>query len=256
MKTAYKGDSIELEERDGGGIDKSVEGERILTAIAGGDYWKKIIEDYRIDDSPGTAPSLKAEKVFSGEYRRTLSRAGGGLFRYVLDIPIRIKTGAHPKYRLVHATNHPDGCMEMANNMMRRAEELYTEVQSCGQQSLFDLDTNQNFTPSQSFLMTKLLDVLDNQAKRFFEQYPSMLKYSAEGHRQEPFVHLNKVFADFFCEHGVLCSTKDLVNALQQLARDNRIEVTRKPSRTDRGAESKFWTEGRGKSVCIRKKQE
>lgn len=51
-------------------------------------------------------------------------------------MPIRLKPGHHPKYRMVHATNHPDGCILMADNIAKRTDRLVIEIQSEGQMSL------------------------------------------------------------------------------------------------------------------------
>ena len=239
--TSYRGENIDLEEQEEEAIGKSADAEHILTAIAGGDYWKRIMEEYRTDDAPTPQPSLNAEKAFSSGYRQNLSTAGGGSFRYVLDIPIRIKTGGQAKYRMVYATNHPDGCIKMADNMMHRADELYTEVQSAGQMSLFNVDTNQDITVPESFLVPRILDVMGHIA--------GCPKTHPLG------VHLHSLIADFFCEHGIVCNAKSIIEALQKMETAGKIEVVRNPPRTKHGAPSKFWSEDKGKSVIIREKE-
>lgn len=254
--TVYRGENIELEEQEEEDISKSDGAERTMTAIAGGDYWKRIIEAYRANDDPTVQASLQAEKTFSSEYRRRLSKAGGGPFRYVLDIPIRIKTGAFPKYRMVHATNHPDGCIEMADNMMRRADELYTEIQSCGQMSLFQVDTNQNFTAPLSLLIPQVMDVIRQQTDAFRDRVQALSHNSQAISPKSPVpLHLHPIIADFFCENGVVCTKSNVIEALKQLEREGKIEVSRNPPTTEHGAASKFWSESKGKSVYIREKE-
>ena len=56
-------------------------------------------------------------------------------------MPIRRSTEINPKYRMVHATNHADGCLLMADNMYSRSEESRIKRMN-GQMSLFELDVN------------------------------------------------------------------------------------------------------------------
>ena len=45
-------------------------------------------------------------------------------FRYVLDMPIRMKPDQRPKYRMVHVSDHEDGCFLMAQNMQKRKRNI------------------------------------------------------------------------------------------------------------------------------------
>lgn len=44
-------------------------------------------------------------------------------------MPIRLKNGNNPKYRMVFATNHIDACVLMADNIYKRTEYLFKEIQ-------------------------------------------------------------------------------------------------------------------------------
>ena len=85
-----------------------------LNRIAGGDYWQEIVDKYKTNAIDISA----AEKQFAEEYKMVLRKK----FRYVLDMPIRLHAANKPKYRMVYATNHPDGCVLMADNISRRTE--------------------------------------------------------------------------------------------------------------------------------------
>jgi hypothetical protein len=251
----YNGENIELEEREESVVDKSVESERLMTAIAGGDYWKKIIEDYRNDSAVSPKPSLTAEKAFSTAYRRSLSQSGGGCFRYVLDMPIRIKAGSYPKYRMVYATNHPDGCIAMADNMFNRAGDLYVDVQSGGQQSLFELDVNQNMKAGESQIRSGIVEVLDKRNASFSKALKELGGSDGDGRTAKTLkVRLNPLLANFFCENGVVCAKKDIIEILKKLESEGIIEVSREPSHTNRGAETKFWSDDKGQKVFIKRK--
>jgi len=91
----------DIEEYDSSAMDSVDE----LNAVAGGDYWQAIVDNY----SKGSIDGYQAEKEFSEQYKLRLRQK----YTYVLDMPIRLKWGYHPKYRMVHACNHPDGCVLM-----------------------------------------------------------------------------------------------------------------------------------------------
>ena len=251
----YSGEDIDLEEREESVVDKSIESERLMTAIAGGEYWKKIIEDYRNDSAVSPKPSLMAEKAFSAAYRRSLSRSGGGCFRYVLDMPLRIKAGSYPKYRMVHATNHPDGCIAMADNMFNRADDLYIDVQSGGQLSLFELDVTQHMKATEYQIRRGIVEVLGKSSASFSKVIRQLGSSDCDEQTTKAFnVRLNSLLADFFCEKGVVCAKKDVIEILKKLESEGMIEVSREPSHTDRGAETKFWSDDKGKTVLIKRK--
>ena len=73
---------------------------------------------------------------------------------------------------------------------------------------------------------------------------------------QDSLIHLhqNSVLADFFCENGVVCAKKDVIEILKELEGEGIIEVSREPSHTDRGAATKFWSDDKGKKVYLKRK--
>ncbi len=102
-----------------------------LSEIAGGEYWKVIIENYKKKRIDG----FEAEKQFSNRYCAKLQTH----FKYVLNMPIRLKRNQRPKYRMIHLTNYAPGCVLMNDNMYRRWEALQ-EMQNQGQTCLFSED--------------------------------------------------------------------------------------------------------------------
>ena len=253
MGTAYKGEEVELEEREECVVDKNSESERLMSKIAGGDYWKRIIAEYRSDNTDTSKSSLKAEKDFAAIYKHTLSKLGGGPFSYVLDIPIRIKEGSYPKYRMVHATNHPDGCIEMADNMIRRAGELYRDIQSHKQQSLFEFDVNQEIKAPESLVREGLVRVICKQSDALIEKIQKWgLKYTKSADSGTIPMRLHQILASFFCSNGIICSKKDVLDVLKKMEIDGLIAVSRNPVQTPHGAPSKFWSDDKGKMVFIK----
>lgn len=198
--------------------DKSVE---TLNQIAGGDYWKHIIVQY----ISGKIDGYKAEEYFSEQYCQRLSQS----FTYVLNMPIRIKQGQHTKYRMIYATNHPDGCLLMADNICNRWE-LIRQLQTGGQMSLF-----------QETVDNQIID--DNEIKRnvikHFSQYCS-------------WIPLNEALAVFFVKYGVICKSGEITNILKDLEKDNRLAVMRNPSLTKNGKPSTFMTENPKQKVSVK----
>lgn len=100
-----------------------------LDTIAGGHWWRDIVDRFR----KGEISFWAAEEEVSKNYCANLGR----LFDYVLDMPIRDKGGdGQVKYRMIHMTNHPDGCLLMNDNMLKRAQDVVV------QGTLFEVDFN------------------------------------------------------------------------------------------------------------------
>jgi hypothetical protein len=168
-------------------------------------------------------------------------------------MPIRVKEGSQPKYRMVHATNHPDGCIAMADNMIRRADELYRDVQSCGQLSLLGFDVNQDIKPDESLLREGLLKIIRKESDSLIDKIRSWgLEFTSTPNSDTVAMRLNSIIAKFFCANGVVCSSKDIIDVLKRLEADSIIDVSRIPARTPRGAVSSFWSDDKGKVVLIK----
>lgn len=203
----------------------SIEG---LNNIAGGDYWQSIISDYnnnRID-------CYEAEKEFANQYKSRLQQK----YAYVLDMPIRLKAGQHPKYRMVHATHHPDGCILMADNIAKRTDRLVIEIQSSGQLTIVP-QTAENEMIDDSVLESRVRDLLSITTE---------------------FTHLNKFLADFYNKNGVLCDLSRLScgrngSILKAFEKTGEIQVIRNPAFTQKGKPSKFWRESKGNTLKLKR---
>jgi three-Cys-motif partner protein len=200
-----------------------------LNAIAGGNYWQLIIHNY----NEKLIDCYQAEKEFARQYKIRLRQK----YNYVLDMPIRLKSGQHPKYRMVHATNHPDGCKLMAENIAQRTDRLVIEIQSAGQLSLIP-QTAENEMIDDSILEQKVLELLSENSG---------------------YVRLNKFLADFYNEYGVLCNVPRLSSGrdgsiLKTLEKNGSILVQRIPAYTDKGKPAKFWQESKGNTLSLMRK--
>lgn len=192
-----------------------------LNGIAGGEYWIKIINDYKLNKING----YEAEVKFSEEYCKRLMK----VFKYVLNMPIRLKKGQRPKYRMIHATNHEEGCILMNDNICKRWEVLQ-DVQSGGQLSMFSEDI-ENKSFDEVKIRKDLLKVVGCISD---------------------FTNLNIFLAEFVSSFGVRCCTSEIKEQLKILEKDKKIEVKRSPPKTTTGKISSFWDCKGEKTVHIR----
>ena len=103
-----------------------------MNAVAGGTYWKDILNDYYSN----TIDIYQAEDRFISEYSSKLR----DIYRYTINIPIKLKSSRHlPKYRLIFGSNHEDGLILMADNMNKKWKEII-ENQRGSQLALFDFE--------------------------------------------------------------------------------------------------------------------
>lgn len=211
-------------------INSSSQSVELLSQIAGGDYWKAIVESFRSKEIDG----YTAEKHFSHEYKSRLKK----LFSYVLDMPIRLKPGQRPKYRMIHVCNHQDGCFHMAENMLKRKDELFTNIQQNRQPSLFDYDdtitaTVENCIISKAEVEKHLLSYIDKIG-------------CTAGYKE--------LVAGFFSEHGLICEINMLNCILKDFENSGIVEVTRIPPKSQTGKPSAFWCEKKDQRIMIRRK--
>ncbi len=224
-------DLEDLVEYDPTEFNSSPQSTELLSKIAGGDYWKDIVAQYNRKEING----YKAERIFSTEYKARLKQR----FSYVLDMPIRLKSGHRPKYRMIHVCNHEDGCFLMAENMQRRKDELFTNIQQNRQPSLLDLLENTTSTVENDLITT-------DQIEKLLRGY--LTKINAE-------VRLKKLLAGFINEHGLLCEFGMLHSALENMKQSGLIEIIRTPATTPTGKPTTFWEEKGKNRVVVRRKQ-
>ena len=144
-------------------------------------------------------------------------------------MPLRIKENQRPKYRLVHATQHRDGCLIMVDNMNSRWETI-KDIQTGGQTSLFETNMNEE-TIDKSYLTNKVVS--------FFSRF-------------EKDISINDAIAAFFVDKGVVSYTKDIRNILKDLEMRGRIIVRRIPEQTKTGKMSSFMDEKKNQKVFVR----
>jgi len=216
-KTIFN-DLIEYDTTELVASDKSI---LELDEIAGGTYWHSIIKEYKAKAIDG----YEAEEIFAQQYCQRLMQS----YKYVLNMPLRIQRGQRPKYRMIHATNHPDGCLLMVDNICNRWEALQ-DIQKQGQLSFFEEDINNNIIDTTE---------LEQKGVCLFSKYNN-------------YISLNAVLSQFFVEYGPICKTGDIKNIIKDFEKDGRVEIRREPTLTSTGRPSTFMEENAKQKVWIR----
>ena len=237
MRVDYRNDAAlqnldELVEYEPTEVDATKQSEDLLIRIAGGNYWREIVVDFR----DGKIDGYQAEQRLSREYKNMLKQRYG----YVLDMPIRLKPGQRPKYRMIHVCDHEDGCFLMAQNMQKRKDELFINIQQQGQYSLFDMGT---------------IGALSAEGDTYSrEEIAGMVEKHIWTSPAD--VRLTKFLASFVNEYGIVCEFKMVYEILEELKRSGEIDVVRTPELTLNGKPTTFWEEKKGQQITIRRTQQ
>lgn len=202
-------------------LDSAVKSIDELDEVAGGEYWHEIVDNYKKELIDG----YEAEDRFTKEYCKML----GENYKFVLNMPIRLKRGQRPKYRMIHATNHPEGCILMANNIHERWKKL-SDIQSNGQLAMWEEDCE-----------NKIIDM---------EEIKEKVKVHFRNCKKP--IRLNKAVAYFYVRYGVICSTRIINDILKDFEKQGKIEIMRNPPYTTNGQKSTFMTESRQKKIFVR----
>jgi three-Cys-motif partner protein len=200
-------------------LDQSQKSQQQLTAIAGGEYWIDIIKDYK----DGKIDGYSAETNLSEMYCKQLRKK----YKYVLNMPVRIRENNRPKYRLVHVTKHVEGCLIMADNMFDKWQILQ-EIQHQGQGSLFEEDFN-NSIINETEVQKAILSHVARNKKMLLEEF----------------------IADFFMEHGIIYSTKGIRKIIHDFEINQKIKIHRTPEYTKTGKKSAFMESKNDQKVYI-----
>lgn len=212
----------DLVEYDNTRLDTSEKSVTALNEIAGGDYWKAIIESYKQNKKT----IYEAEEQFAAQYCERLRQS----YKYVLNMPLKIKRGQLPKYRMIHATNHIEGCLLMVDNICSRWE-LMEDIQNNGQKQLWEENCNNQIIDDED-IKRKVIHLVSN--------------YSG-------FTRLNPVLAEFFMTYGPICLTKTVKDIYRDLENNGNIDVQRNPAFTEKtGQPSKFFADEKGKKTELR----
>ena len=235
MKVDCQNDSAlndleDLVEYDPTTVDSTTQSMELLSRIAGGDYWKQIV----IEFNKGTLDGYAAEQRLSYEYKQELKKR----YTYVLDMPIRLKANQRPKYRMIHVCDHEAGCFLMAQNMQKRKDELFINIQQDGQLSLYNMTSlGSSSAEGETYTRNEILE----KVKQHLKVVPSC-------------IGITKFLASFMTENGLICEFKMIYDILNELSASGVIDIIRQPSKTLQKHPTTFWEEKKGRSVTIRRR--
>lgn len=172
-----------------------------MNKIANGDYWISIIKGYH----NGDYDIFEAENRFLLRYKEELHK----VFNYVYSIPIKKSKGRLSKYQMIFATNHKDGAMLMADNMIKCNNEIQEEINN-GQAWIFD------YNYSLMNIERDLLNILDNTL-----------------------INIKDLYDKVYNHYGFVYLTSDINNTLKKLEKQDKIIIYRYPRTTEKGKISK-----------------
>ncbi len=175
-----------------------------MNNIAHGDYWQSIIHDKKNN----LIDMLKAEELFINEYMKQIKN----LFTYVVNIPIRLKIGNIPKYRLIFGSNHQQGMILMADNMSRIWKESKNVLRG-GQRVLFEYEFPDPSIQLGFDLKEGILNILKKRNK-------SLL--------------LQGLLVELFENYGIAFSKKEYEGKIKEMD-GNQIIIDREPALTKGG---------------------
>ena len=194
-----------------------------LTRAIGGDYWRDIVLDYMRGEIDGYEAELRLTVEFCNHLR--------GSYKYVLNIPVKMGESHHPKYRMIHMSNHHDGCLLMYESMRKRLDDLF-DIQHDGQTSLFKQDKENNYVNVEEEL-------------RKFDMH-------VEGY--EEYIQLEIVLAEFVTCLELGLTLKELRDHVKELEKAGKIDVKRTPEFSERtGKRLTFIESNHSKKIYVRK---
>ena len=192
----------------------------MLTRAAGGDYWKDVVDSYR----SGSINGYEAEVRLSEEFCTRLKES----YEYVLNLPVRIRESNRPKYRMVHMTNHADGCLLMYEQMQKQLVRLQN-IQHGGQMSLFS-QSSENAIIDELVVREELLHTIQETTSP--ERFESVL-------------------ARFVMAQGLTLSLKDLREMVAGYERLGLINVVRYPDVRRDGRPTTFMQSTHGNTILV-----
>lgn len=174
-----------------------------MNSIAGGDYWQDILKNYYSK----SFDIYQAEGQFITEYSNKIKN----IFRYTVNIPIKVKTSHLPKYRLIFGSNHEDGLILMADNMNKKWKEILVKERD-KQGILFEFEFP-DLTLYKGFDMNK--DIL------------SCLPETREG------ILLKSVIVSLIMKYGITFSEKEYIQKIREME-NNELLIDRFPPYTEK----------------------
>lgn len=214
----------ELEEYD---MSKNIQVEE-LNKIAFGDYWINTIKDYNKHKN-----ASDAEEDIINNYKLSIAK----YYKYIIEMPIKLNRNYNTKYRLVHITNHQDGCVLMAENMLKRNDEHKNNVQNKGQLDVED------YLRMYDDEVIYSLDNKEIQSITIENTIAELL--NNKGH------YLTELKATLYSNLGVTNLKEKVKNILIKLENDGTIQINRTPKYTKLGKPTEFWEENKNNKILL-----
>lgn len=222
----------ELEEYD---KSKNIQEEE-LNKIAFGNYWKNIIKNYNENKN-----AYEAEIDIIKKYKQCISK----YYKYIIHMPIKINSNYNTKYRLVHITNHQDGCVLMAENMQKRCNEHKKNVQNKGQLNIEDFLQMDDDIMVCSTNNDEILYSIDDE-----EVTPKEIDDFIIAVLKKNNLYLKELYAILYSNIGVVSKEK-VKNILIKLENNAIIQISRTPKYTKSGKPTEFWEENRNNKILL-----
>ena len=188
-----------LEADSPGEYERDINTPERLNEIAGGTYWKDIIDRYN-------ACKIKmpeAEELFVTQYCERLKE----VFRFVVNIPIKAKISHIPKYRIVFGTDHEDALLLMVDNMNKRWGKFREEARN-NQFALFEIDfPNPSYQGACRDIENEIVSLIETE------------------------IELKDLLVKLAEKFGINFSTTDFKDCLKSMV-GNQIDVSRTPALT------------------------
>ncbi len=217
-------EGLEFEEQDPWATQPSSDDVSRLTKIVGGHFWQDIVYQYR----NGIIDGYEAEQMITAGFCHNLEQC----YKYVLNIPIRLKNSHRPKYRMVHLSNHCDGCLLMYDNMQKRMQDLF-DIQANSQLNLFTINSENQVVEPSFYLSAFRRHLLSCDEYKIIEV----------------------AIAEFVTDIDLAVPLSLFYDEIRQLEKEGLIEVKRDPEFTTTQKRSTFLKSGKGKKAYIRKKK-
>lgn len=214
----------ELEEYD---MSKNIQVEE-LNKIAFGDYWINTIKDYNKHKN-----ASDAEEDIINNYKLCIAK----YYKYVIEMPIKLNRNYNTKYRLVHITNHQDGCVLMAENMLKRNDEHKNNVQNKGQLDVED------YLRMYDDEVIYSLDNKEIQSITIENTIAELLNNKG--------YYLTELKATLYSNLGVTNLKEKVKNILIKLENDGTIQINRTPKYTKLGKPTGFWEENKNNKILL-----
>ena len=214
----------ELEEYD---MSKNIQVEE-LNKIAFGDYWINTIKDYNKHKN-----ASDAEEDIINNYKLSIAK----YYKYIIEMPIKLNRNYNTKYRLVHITNHQDGCVLMAENMLKRNDEHKNNVQNKGQLDVED------YLRMYDDEVIYSLDNKEIQSITIENTIAELLNNKG--------YYLTELKATLYSNLGVTNLKEKVKNILIKLENDGTIQINRTPKYTKLGKPTEFWEENKNNKILL-----